>query len=88
MPSGAGAHVEHATSTALERCPIELGERALEREVLLGLDLEEHAIGAGRVHAARAGAAMVIEQRGRERLGGADATRPEAGKRTHRRKGQ
>ena len=50
-------------------------ELALEREVLVGLDLEFDAVGAQRLDPARAAVAVVIEQRRGEGLRGRNAPR-------------
>ena len=94
MATGSGSDVEDPTASLIQGKRVELSELAFEGEVLLGLDLEGHAVGAGRGNAARTtGAVMIHEGRGEGRRGthaagpAAAGARGEAGERGEFRSG-
>jgi hypothetical protein len=70
------AHIENAPTTSVEREPIELGERTVESEILIGLDRERDSIRPLRMNVARTTRPMMIAQGSRERLGGPDSPGP------------
>jgi len=60
MTPSARTDIEHPPTASFEREPIEFGKRAVEGEILLGLDLERNTIGSKGTNAARSTRSMMI----------------------------